>query len=94
VNAAGADVIEISDKQGNSVRVLVDAQTGLPAKLTYRGQQGTDAEDTYEEWKEVAGLKLPHKTVTMQGGKKVAEATISEIKINSGIKVEEISQKP
>jgi len=94
VNAVGPDVIEISDQQGHSVRVQLDPSSGLPVKTTYRGQQGADSEDTYSEWKEVGGVKLPHKTVTTQGGKRMAESKIAEIRINSGITAEELSQKP
>ena len=39
-------------------------------------------------------MRLPHKSVITQGGKPAAEAVVQEWKLNSGLKPEELSQKP
>jgi zinc protease len=97
VNAVGDNAVEIASKQGESVRVDFDASSGLPAKYSYQsmGMQGpTAVVSSLSDWREVNGIRLPHKVVIEQGGQKFAEATISEWKLNSGLTVEELSKKP
>jgi hypothetical protein len=93
VNAIDANTIEISDKQNNWVKLTLDPATGLPLKATYRGEGSAESEASYEEWKEVDGLKLPGKVKITQGGKPAAEMAISEYKLNSGLTAEELSKK-
>ena len=96
VNAVGENTVEISSKQGDSVRVEFDA-AGLPAKYSYQsmGMQGpTAVVSTLSDYREVNGIRLPHKVVIEQGGQKFAEATVSEWKLNSGLTAEELSKKP
>ncbi len=40
------------------------------------------------------GVKVPFKVTIDQNGKKFGEAVIQEFKINTGLKPEELSQKP
>lgn len=97
VNAVADNAVEITPKQGDSVRVDFDSATGLPAKYSYQsmGPQGpTPVVSTMSDWREVNGIRLPHKVVIEQGGQKFAEATISEWKLNSGLNAEELSKKP
>ena len=98
VNAVGENAIEISEKGGESVRVDVDPQTGLPARLTYQsiGMQGAPQQvsATYSDWREVGGVKVPHKVVVEQGGQKFAEGTVTDVKFNTGLKAEEVGKKP
>ncbi len=97
VNAVDGHTLEISDKDGESVRVELDPSTGLPAKVFYDGMgMGGPAkvEETYSNWKEVDGLKAPFAIEITQNGKKFADATITGYKINSGLTVEQISKKP
>lgn len=96
VNAVGESKLEIADKEGNSVRFEFDAG-GLPSKRIYSGMsQGGPAEieETLSDWREVGGIRLPHKVTITQGGKPAAEGVIQEWKLNSGLKPEELSQKP
>lgn len=96
VNAVNETTIEVTDADGNAAKVEIDAATGLPAKLTVEvmGPQGKMAVDrVYADWKDVNGLKFPHKTTILQGGK-AAGVTISEtIQTNTGVKPEEIMKK-
>lgn len=93
VNSPAPGVLEIADKQGNATRLTLDEKTGLPLKQTYR-QGPLELEETYSDWKDAGGVKLPHKVVVTRGGQKAAESAYSEIRINSGIQPEEIGQKP
>lgn len=96
VSAVGADVLAISDKHGNSVRVQLDA-AGLPSKIMYDGESAAGPaaiEESFSDWRDVNGLKAPFQVTIVQGGKKFADAKIQDFKINSGLKVEDLSKKP
>ena len=93
VSYVGDDAIEISVKDGESVRLEVDEKTGVPSKIIYQGSQGP-VEQTYSDWREVNGIRLPFGWTIMQGGKKFASVTVADYKVNSGLTKEEISKKP
>jgi len=92
VNLTGAGMLNISDKSGNSVRIVIDENTGLLSKLSYAGPQGT-IEETYSDFRDVAGIKVPHKILITQGGRKFAEAAILDYKVNTGITTAEMSKR-
>ncbi len=70
------------------VKIYLDAKTNLPVKKVYTaavmGPPG-EVEETYSDYREVSGLKLPFKTLVFQGGQKRAEQTTTELKINPGV---------
>lgn len=98
VNLAGENELEISAKGGPAVRLFVDAKTGLPLKQTYRSAQpqGPPAaiEETFADFRDVQGIKVPHKISIVQNGNKFAEVTVQEFKINTGLTPEALSKKP
>ena len=97
VNATGADSIEISDKQGESATVQLDPATGLPSSLGYSsaGQAGpVKVEETFADWRDVNGLKAPFKITILQNGKRFADVSSDQYKINSGLTPEQLSKKP
>ena len=94
VNYVGEGTIEISSKDGESVRMEVDEKTGIPSKIIYQGSQQGEVEQSYSDWREVSGIRLPFQWTIMQGGKKFASVTVAEYKVNSGLTKEEISKKP
>ncbi len=97
LNAAGESAIEISDKQGESVRVQLDAATGLPQVLSYSGAGPAGpvkVEETYSDWRDVNGIKAPFKIAIQQDSKKFADVVIDDFKINSGVTSEQLSKKP
>jgi len=97
VSAAGPKTVEISTADGQRVQVEFD-DAGLPVRLGYRetgmGGAPSEVKETVSDWREVDGVKLPFKVLMEQNGQKVGEVTISEIKLNTGIKPEELSRKP
>ena len=94
VNYVGEGTIEISSKDGESVRLEVDEKTGFPSKIIYQGSQQAPAEQSYSDWREVNGIRLPFAWTIMQGEKKFASVTVADYKVNSGLTKEEISKKP
>jgi hypothetical protein len=98
VTSAGEDAIEISDREGNRTRLQVDAGTGLPVKQTYRMPGSPpamgDIDETYSDWKDVDGIKLPQKISIRQAGGGEMVVSIEDMKLNSGLKTEELSKRP
>ena len=97
VNRVDEFVLEISDASG-SVRLTLDPETLLPRQVAYpavltSGPPQTITE-TFSDYREVEGVQVPHRSVTTQGGKKYAELTLKEYKLNTGLTVEEISKRP
>ncbi|HEV8042591.1 MAG TPA: insulinase family protein [Bryobacteraceae bacterium] len=93
VSYVAEGAIEISVKDGESVRLEVDPKTGFPLKIIYESGQGL-VEQTYSDWRDVNGMRLPFGWTIMQGGKKFASVTVTDYKVNSGLTKEEISKKP
>jgi zinc protease len=94
VNYAGAGTLEISSKEGESVRLEVDEKTGMPAKTSYQeGPQGTVSQ-VFADWRDVNGIRLPFEWTTMQGDKKFATVKIDAYKVNTGLTPEVLSKKP
>lgn len=97
VNAVGAQEVEISTTDGLSVKVEFEPTTGLPARESYQqSNNGASQEvtETFSDWRDVNGLKMPFKVVLQQAGRKIAEATVSAYQFNTGLKAEDLSKRP
>jgi hypothetical protein len=97
VSASAPDVLEVRDKTGNVTRLELNA-AGLPSKQMYESMQMTGksqpVEEVFSDWREVNGVKTPFHVVIRQNGKDFADLTVTEMKINTGMTVEELSKKP
>jgi zinc protease len=86
------------DPSGESARLVIDPATGMPRSLRYQTVHAAGApasmEDVWSDFRDVDGLKLPFKTSIMSNDRKFADVLITECKINSGLKPEELQQKP
>jgi hypothetical protein len=47
---------------------------------------------TFADWRDVDGIKMPYQVTFEQSGKKVAGAVIDEYKFNTGLKAEDVSR--
>jgi hypothetical protein len=97
VNYLGQGVIDISSKDGESVRLTVDEKTGIPVKLAYQqsaGEGGSAVEEIFSDWRDVNGIRLPFQWTVMQGDKKFAGVTVQDYKINSGLTPETLGKRP
>jgi hypothetical protein len=92
----GNGAIRISDKAGNSVLLTIDPVTGLPLSENYSeaGSSGEDVMETYSDWQETDGVKIPHKITITQNGKHFADVKVASVLINQGLTPEQISKKP
>jgi hypothetical protein len=98
VSWVGAGTLEISDGQGSTVRLFVDEKTGMPAKVEYNspGMNGASStiDETYEAFEDVDGIKLPKHLTIVQDGHKYADVLIESVKLNTGLKSDDLSKKP
>ncbi len=88
--------ISISDKAGNSLLLSIDPATGLPASESYSeaGTPGQDVLETYADWQESNGVKLPRKITITQNGKHYADIKVTSVAINQGLTAEQLAKKP
>ena len=74
---------------------MKDSFEDEPAAKPEPGNGGPSAvEETFSDWRDAGGLKAPFKTTIQQNGKKFADVTVQEFKLNTGLKAEELSKKP
>ena len=95
--SAGEDTIELAGAHGETARLTVDPATGLPAKLAYQGSGmggPVQVEETFADWRDVSGIKVPFERTVVQAGRKFAVVHIREYKINTGATEEQLSKKP
>jgi hypothetical protein len=90
--------VEISDAGGNFVRADFDVKTHLLHKLVYAtitapGRSQTTVE-TYSDFRDVNGIKIPFKISAELGGRKYADESLLEVKINTGLKAEVLRKRP
>lgn len=91
-----ADVVLIR-KEGESVRLFVEPDSGTLLKKTFRGL-GTggpaDIEEIYSDYREVSGIRVPFRIETTQNGFPFLKIAIVEVKINTGVDPAELGKKP
>jgi zinc protease len=97
VNFVGDNTLEISDKNGNQARLEVDT-IGMPTKVTYQMAalqgQAMPIENSFSDYRELDGIKLPYRITITQNGHKAAEMTVQEYKLNQGLKPADIDKRP
>jgi zinc protease len=98
VNALDDITLEISEPGGQLARVTVDPQSGLPQILQYSTVPVTGApiavEETWTDFRDVSGIKLPFRMLITYSGRKFADVIISSYKVNSGLRVQDLQKRP
>ncbi|MFB3829537.1 MAG: M16 family metallopeptidase [Bryobacteraceae bacterium] len=98
VNYIGDGTLEISGPSGEAARLVVDEATGMPRKVIYESVHVSGppitVEDQYVHFQEVDGIKVPRQITIVQGGRKFAEVTVKDYKLNAGLSVDELSKRP
>jgi zinc protease len=98
ITAVAPSAVEISTADGLKVGVEFDEATGLPLRQSYQetgmGGPPSEVKETFSDWRDVGGIKLPFKVLIEQNGKKAGDAVVSEIKLNTGVTAEELGKKP
>ena len=99
VSLTGDGALGIADEQGDTVRLFIDEKSGLPAKVEYAtpsmgGAPSSTIDETFDSFEEVNGIKVPNRLTIIQNGHKYAEVTVQSLKINTGLKPEDLNKKP
>ncbi len=98
VNAIDAATVEISDKNGNVARMTFDPATHLPKTLSYDAVSVTGAapvvQETFSDFRDVDGVKIPFKITMTQNGQQYADVVVTDFKINTGLKMEDLQKRP
>ena len=85
--------VRIARPSGDTIRIEFDDVTGLPAREFYHAAGGgEEVVQTFADWRNVDGIKMPYGITFEQGGKKVAGAVVDEYKFNIGLKPEDVSR--
>lgn len=97
-NALDGTTVEISDPAGQIVTAEFNGATRLPQRVRYDLAQATGAPvrvmEEYDDFRDVAGVKIPYKITITRGGQKFATITVTEYKINSGLEAQELARRP
>jgi hypothetical protein len=51
-------------------------------------------DEEYSDFREVNGIKVPFHVTYHQGGKHLADTTVSQFQINSGLHLEDLERRP
>jgi hypothetical protein len=97
VKAVSDRTVEIGDKSGQVVRLVTDPETGLPKSALYNTATATGevaVTETYADYRDVAGLKLPFHISITAGGRNYAEVTVKSFQANTGLQVKELEKQP
>jgi zinc protease len=83
----------IARLSGEAVRIEFDEATGLPVREFYQAAgEGAEVAQTFADWRDVDGIKMPYRITFEQSGKKVATAEVDEYKFNTGLKAEDVNR--
>ena len=84
------------DVTGQMVKMVFDPSTGLLKNVLYDTITATgqvSVSETYSDYRDAAGMKLPFSVVITVGGQKLQEVTVKSIKVNTGIKLQELEKR-
>jgi hypothetical protein len=97
VTALDDQTVEISDGAGQIVKLVFDPATGLPKNLLYDAGTANGPVavlETYSDYRDVSGLKVPYKIAIAVSGKKYEDVTVKSVKVNSGLKIQDLEKRP
>jgi hypothetical protein len=100
ITSSGPNVVVVSTKGDSSQRteMTLDPVTFLPVKETDISlsdpNHAVPSETRLEQWLAIDGVKFPQRITKFQSGRKLAEITLEQIKLNGGIKAGDLAIKP
>ena len=84
VDSVTAQVLRLEDNEGTVMRVYIDP-TGLIIRVAGSftiGSEGTELVADFSDFRNIEGIKFPHRIANYSGRNKIAETAIQEIKLN------------
>jgi hypothetical protein len=98
VNAVDDRTIEIGDAAGQTARLAVDPESGMPQEAAFDLEPPSgppiEERDSWSDFRETAGVKIPYRIAISRNGQKYADVTVTDCKINSGLKLEDMQKRP
>lgn len=98
VVAVDDNTVEITGEDGETVHITFDKASGLPAKVTYEGVHvagpPVEVQETYSDYRDVNGIKIPFHLTIDQGGQKFADVSVNTVKLNSGLNLPDLQKRP
>jgi hypothetical protein len=97
VTSPKPEVLRI-EHDGTATDLVIDPKTGLPVKET--GVSLADPahpvpeETQYAGWKEISGVRFPTHKVKLMSGVKRGETTTETLRVNTGLRPQELAAKP
>jgi hypothetical protein len=95
VFAVDQDAVEFRDG-ARSARLVFD-EGGLPSEILYelRSNNGLPiaVEEVLEDFRVVGGIKIPFRARILHNGQPVAVVTVQELKVNSGLNIEDMTKR-
>jgi len=99
--ASAHNMISVSTKDDDSSKteITLNTDTFLPEKETVismsgRGHPSVTRTRQFQGWQATQGVKFPRRIINFHGDKKVADIRVEELKLDSGIKPEDLAVKP
>ena len=98
VNAVRDNTLEITGQNGESARLVLNPDTGMPERVIYEtvhvAGPPITVEDRYTKFGEASGIQVPMAITIIQGGRKFADIAVEDYKVNTGLKPEDLSKRP
>jgi len=97
LTALDDETLEISDEDGSIVKLVIDKRTGLPKNELYDAPTASGPAlviETYADYRDVSGLKMPFQVAIDLAGKRFQTLTIKSMKINAGLKLADLEKRP
>jgi hypothetical protein len=91
--AVNSDTLKVTTASGESVSLKIDGASGQPEGLEY-SRKGEPVQETFGDWRDINGVKVPFKTEVSQGGKTLQTSVVSDIKLNTNLNAENLTKKP
>jgi hypothetical protein len=94
-----AAVLEVfSDESEEKAEIWIDRESGDFYKLVYEGValagQPPRVEERYSDFRQVDGIRIPHKVAIHQNGPLLTDVTILEAAVNTGADATQLAEKP
>jgi zinc protease len=94
IAAEGAAAVRISGRSGDEATLELDEKTSLPAKVTYSTAGSGEVVESYSDWRDVNGYKLPFAITIQRDGQPFAVLQVKGYRFNAGLKTEDLAKKP
>jgi zinc protease len=96
LNAVDGETVEISEGE-DSVKLVFDKDTGLPKNALYEAVTASGrlpVIETYSDYRDVNGVKIPHKVAITLSGRKYQDLAMKSMQINVGLKTADLEKRP